>query len=120
LGILLDTKGPEIRTGKVPDEGVTLITGAQFVLDINPELGSSERVMITYDQLWQEVEVGTLILLDDGLIGLEVTNTVEGAITTVVRNGGLLKSKKGVNVPGASIQLPAITEQDIADIRFGV
>jgi len=69
LGILLDTKGPEIRTGTVPDEGVTLENGKEFVLDNNETIGSSQRVYVTYDNLWREVAVGTHILLDDGLMG---------------------------------------------------
>ncbi len=120
LGILLDTKGPEIRTGIAPDGGIQLENGQSFVLDLNEEIGSSERIFITYENLWREVSVGTHILLDDGLMDLEVTGTEEGKITTVVRNGGLLKSKKGVNVPSVSIQLPALTQKDIDDINFGL
>lgn len=121
LGILLDTKGPEIRTGIVPDEGVQLEKGQTFLLDTDLDtIGSKERVGITYTQLWQEVEPGNHILLDDGLIDLEITTIQEERITTIVQNGGLLKSKKGVNIPGVSIQLPAITEKDREDIIFGI
>ncbi|KUO62734.1 MAG: pyruvate kinase [Gracilibacter sp. BRH_c7a] len=120
LGILLDTKGPEIRTGTVPDEGVTLENGKEFVLDNNETIGSSQRVYVTYDNLWREVAVGTHILLDDGLMDLEVISVSDGKISTIVRNGGLLKSKKGVNVPDVSIQLPALTQKDIEDIEFGL
>src|SRR5690554_2617937 len=121
LGILLDTKGPEIRTGIVPDEGVQLEKGQTFLLDTDLDtIGSKERVGITYTQLWQEVEPGNHILLDDGLIDLEVTTVEEEKITTIVQNGGLLKSQKGVNIPGVSIQLPAITEKDREDIIFGI
>ena len=120
LGILLDTKGPEIRTGIVPDPGITLENGQKFVLDNDQSVGSSERVYVTYENLWREVTPGTQILLDDGLMDLEVTSTETGKITTVVRNGGVLKSKKGVNVPDVSIQLPALTQKDIDDIEFGL
>jgi pyruvate kinase len=121
LGILLDTKGPEIRTGKVPDTGVELINNALFILDTDlTTLGSSERVAITYPKLWKEVIPGTQILLDDGLIGLEVISIEEGKIKTRILNGGLLKSQKGVNVPGVSIQLPAVTQKDREDILFGI
>lgn len=121
LGILLDTKGPEIRTGMVPAMGVELKNGAFLILDteIN-SLGSSERVGITYTELWKEVKLGTHILLDDGLIDLEVASVENGKIQTLIRNGGILKSQKGVNVPGIPIQLPAVTEKDISDIRFGI
>ncbi|AGA69333.1 pyruvate kinase [Desulfitobacterium dichloroeliminans LMG P-21439] len=121
LGILLDTKGPEIRTGMVPDSGVQLNREAIFILDGDlSTLGSSERVGITYAELWKEVSQGTHILLDDGLIDLEVISVAEEKITTRIQNGGILKSKKGVNVPGVSIQLPAITEKDREDILFGL
>ncbi|WP_003540625.1 pyruvate kinase [Desulfotomaculum nigrificans] len=120
LAIILDTKGPEIRTRMVPEQGMYLCSGDTFILDTDPELGSRERVGITYRDLWQEVVPGTRILIDDGQIELEVTAVQQERITTVVRNGGLLKSQKGVNIPGVSIQLPAVTEKDIADIRFGL
>ncbi|CCO08649.1 pyruvate kinase [Desulforamulus hydrothermalis] len=120
LAIILDTKGPEIRTGMVPEQGVYLNSGATFVLDSDPAPGSPERVSITYAELWREVEPGTRILIDDGQMELEVTAVAPERITTVVLSGGLLKSQKGVNVPGASIQLPAVTAKDEADIRFGL
>lgn len=120
LGILLDTKGPEIRTGFVPDEGVTLTGGSSFILDNNQEQGSSSRVFVSYPSLWSEVIPGNHILMDDGLLDLEVVAAEEGRITTVVRNGGILKSHKGVNIPGVKIKLPALTSKDIDDIQFGL
>lgn len=121
LGILLDTKGPEIRTGIVPETGLELKKGELFTLDTDVDsIGSLERVGITYTDLWQEVKDGTHILLDDGLIDLEVVSIQKEKISTRICNEGLLKSKKGVNVPGVSIQLPAVTEKDISDIRFGI
>ncbi len=120
LAILLDTKGPEIRTLMVPEEGVVLTPGASFTLDTSEETGSPKRVGITYADLWKEVSSGTHLLLDDGLIDLEVRAVGEGVIHTVVCNEGLLKSRKGINVPGVSIQLPAVTEKDISDIQFGL
>ncbi|RNC28808.1 MAG: Pyruvate kinase [Candidatus Dichloromethanomonas elyunquensis] len=120
LGILLDTKGPEIRTGLVPDRGVTLENGHQFILDQDARLGSSQRVYVTHQNLWREVLPGTHILLDDGLLDLEVVSAADGKIVATVINGGVLKSQKGVNVPGISIQLPALTEKDIDDVNFGL
>ena len=121
LGILLDTKGPEIRTGKVPDEGITLENGAKFSLDTDlSSIGNQQRVGITYTELWQKVEIGTHILIDDGQLDLEVTSVDNQVIRTVIQNGGVLKSQKGVNVPSALIDLPAVTERDIEDIRFGI
>lgn len=120
LGILLDTKGPEIRTGMVPELGITLTNNAEFILDTKSALGSSERVGITYKELWLDVVPGTHILIDDGQLDLEVVSVQQEEIKTMVRNGGILKSQKGVNVPGVSIKLPGVTEKDIEDIRFGV
>ena len=120
LGILLDTKGPEIRTGMVPELGITLTNDAEFILDTKSALGSSERVGITYKELWLDVVPGTHILIDDGQLDLEVVSIQQEEIKTMVRNGGILKSQKGVNVPGVSIKLPGVTEKDIEDIRFGV
>ena len=120
LAILLDTKGPEVRTGMVPEEGITLENGSVFSLDTDLSLGDQQRVGITYTDLWKQVNLGTHILIDDGQIDLEVTSVDNKIIRTIIRNGGVLKSQKGVNVPGAIIDLPAVTEKDINDIRFGI
>ncbi len=120
LGILLDTKGPEIRTGMVPEEGIVLKNGSAFTLDTDLSLGDQQRVGITYTTLWKKTTPGSHILIDDGQIDLEVTSVDREIIQTIIRNGGVLKSQKGVNVPGALIDLPAVTEKDIADIRFGI
>ncbi|SDH13564.1 pyruvate kinase [Desulfosporosinus hippei] len=120
LGILLDTKGPEVRTGKVPEGGITLNNGTEFILDTDLSLGNLQRVGITYTNLWRKIEPGSHILIDDGQIDLKVTSTEENIIRTIVRNGGVLKSQKGVNAPNALIDLPAVTEKDIEDIRFGI
>lgn len=120
LGILLDTKGPEVRTGMVPEEGITLEIGREFCLDTMLNMGTLKGVSISYADLWKRVSPGTHILIDDGQLDLEVTVVENKIIQTIVRNGGILKSHKGVNVPGAPIDLPAVTEKDIADIRFGI
>ncbi|MDR1322076.1 MAG: pyruvate kinase [Gracilibacteraceae bacterium] len=120
LGILLDTKGPEIRTGLMTDDGVDLAAGQEFTLDLTDEIGSVSRVSVTYVDLWRDVKEGDSILLDDGLIELVVLSARDGEILTEVLNGGRLKSRKGVNVPNVAIQLPALTEKDRADIIFGI
>ncbi|MHB8126196.1 MAG: pyruvate kinase [Desulfitobacteriaceae bacterium] len=120
LAIILDTKGPEIRTGMVPKDGIHLQNGACYNLDLNTELGTLDRVGITYSDLWREIEPGKHILIDDGQLDLEVTKVQEGHISTIVRNGGILKSQKGVNVPEAKIRLPSVSFKDIEDIRFGI
>jgi len=120
LGILLDTKGPEIRTGVVANNGVMLENGRRFILDTDPAPGSSQRVSVSYENLWQEVQPGAHILIDDGLLDLQVSAVEHGKIVTTVVNGGILKSRKGVNIPGGSIQLPALTPKDVEDILFGL
>ena len=119
--ILLDTKGPEIRTGVLKDgQKVQLETGAAIILTTEELVGDSSRVSITYDGLVEDVVAGTVILIDDGLIGLEVEKVGDKEIFCTVINGGELGEKKGVNVPNVPIRLPAITEKDKADIKFGV
>ena len=120
IAILLDTKGPEIRTGTLVNHTpVELVRGARFVLTTNNVLGSEECVTISYQNLPNEVEPGTMILIDDGLIGLRVLRTEGTDIHCEVVDGGMLGEKKGVNVPGVDVQLPSVTEQDRADIQFG-
>lgn len=120
VAILLDTKGPEIRTGKLREEPIELIQDETITLTTEEILGDAKRISITYAQLPQDVEVGSTILIDDGLIGLRVTAVNGTEIECHIVNGGTLKSKKGVNVPGVRISLPGITEKDAADIVFGI
>lgn len=120
IAILLDTKGPEIRTGELVDhQKVMLETGGTVVLTTENVMGTADRVSITYEGLPNDVQPGSSILLDDGLIGLEVTSVDGPDITCKILNGGELSERKGVNVPGVKVGLPSVTEQDIEDIRFG-
>ncbi|MBO0421473.1 pyruvate kinase [Enterococcus plantarum] len=122
VAILLDTKGPEIRTNEMENGAITLRTGDSVRLSMTEVLGTNEKFSITYPELINDVNVGSHILLDDGLIDLEVTDIDRTAneIVTLVKNEGVLKNKKGVNVPGVSVNLPGITDKDAADIRFGI
>jgi pyruvate kinase len=120
VAILLDTKGPEIRTGKLKEEPIELIQDEKIVLTTEEILGDASRISITYPGLPKDVQIGSTILIDDGLIGLTVTNVTDTEIECRIVNGGTLKSKKGVNVPGVRISLPGITEKDAADILFGI
>ncbi|MGI2326359.1 pyruvate kinase [Planococcus sp. YIM B11945] len=122
VGILLDTKGPEIRTHQMENNSVELVTGQNIAISMTEVLGNSEMFSITYEQLIEDVAEGSIILLDDGLIELRTIkiDNEKGLIHTVVENAGTLKSKKGVNVPGVSVQLPGITEKDAQDILFGI
>ncbi|MFW8051792.1 pyruvate kinase [Vagococcus fluvialis] len=122
IALLLDTKGPEIRTNNMKDGKVELSTGDTVRISMTEVEGTKEKFSITYPELINDVVVGNHILLDDGLIDLEVLelDKENNEIVTKVLNEGTLKNKKGVNVPNVSINLPGITEKDEADIRFGI
>ena len=122
VAILLDTKGPEIRTNDMENGAITMKIGDSVRISMTEVLGTNEKFSITYPELINDVNVGSHILLDDGLIDLEVTDIDRDAneIVTVVKNEGVLKNKKGVNVPGVSVNLPGITEKEANDIRFGI
>ena len=119
--ILLDTKGPEIRTGLLKDgKKVTLQEGNTFVLTMEDIVGDDTKVSLSYKGLAEDVQQGTVILIDDGLIGLKVKEIVDQDIVCEIVHGGELGERKGVNVPNVPVRLPAITEKDKEDIKFGV
>lgn len=118
--ILLDTKGPEIRTGKLKEEPIELVQDKHIILTTEEILGDADRISVTYSNLPRDVAVGSTILIDDGLIGLTVVDIRGTEIECRIVNGGTIKSKKGVNVPGVKISLPGITEKDANDIVFGI
>ncbi|GIP20934.1 MULTISPECIES: pyruvate kinase [Paenibacillus] len=120
VAILLDTKGPEIRTGKLEVEPIELVQDEFITLTTQEILGDKNRISVTYQDLPSDVEVGSTILIDDGLIGLTVVDIQGTEIKCRIVNGGTIKSKKGVNVPGVHISLPGITEKDANDIIFGI
>jgi len=122
VAILLDTKGPEIRTHNMQNGAIELQSGDSVIISMTEVVGTKEKFSITYPGLIEDVHVGSKILLDDGLIALEVTNVDKSAneIHTKILNSGVLKNKKGVNVPGVSVNLPGITEKDRKDILFGI
>ena len=120
VGIMLDTKGPEIRLGEFKDGKSLLVEGTQFILTTEDILGDEKRASISYKGLPKDVKVGTKILLDDGLIELVVDKVKKTEIYTTVKNTGVIKTYKGVNVPDVKINLPSITKKDMDDIKFGV
>jgi pyruvate kinase len=120
VAILLDTKGPEIRTHDFENGQAELVMGAEVVLATEQVLGTAEKFSISYPGLIEDVEVGSRILIDDGLIELEVIGKEGTDIRTRVLNSGMVKNKKGVNVPNVSIKLPGITDKDKQDIIFGI
>ncbi|SCZ05377.1 pyruvate kinase [Alkaliphilus peptidifermentans] len=121
VAILLDTKGPEIRTGKFSEPEVTLQEGQKFIITTRDIMGNQDICNVSYTGLPKDVTEGNSILIDDGLVELEVTKVINDTdIECLVKNSGIVKNHKGVNVPGVKINLPAITEKDKKDIEFGI
>lgn len=120
VGLMLDTKGPEIRTGEMKGDKIQLEENNELLISKEDVEGTTEKISVSYKELAQDMEVGNRILIDDGLIELEVTEIDGDDVLTRVVNGGELGSRKGVNLPGVKVSLPALTEKDISDIRFGV
>ena len=121
IALLLDTKGPEIRTGVLKEhKKIALSDGQQFTLTTQEIEGDEQRVSITYEGLPEDVSAGSRILIDDGLIELEVVSSEGTEIVCKVLNGGELGERKGVNVPNVKVKLPGITEKDRQDILFGI
>ena len=121
IAILLDTKGPEIRTGLLENgQKVTLEEGNTFTLTSRDVVGNSSICHQTYEGLEKDVKPGNTILIDDGLIQLTVEEIKETDIICRIVNGGELGQRKGINVPNVNVKLPAITEQDKKDILFGI
>lgn len=121
VAILLDTKGPEIRTGLLKDgKKVMLEAGNDIILTTEQIEGDAQKVSISYEGLVDDVEKDQVILIDDGLIELRVKGKSGNNILCTIVNGGELGERKGVNVPNVSVKLPAITEKDKEDIKFGV
>lgn len=119
LAIMLDTKGPEIRIGKVRPEGIPLAPKQKILLVKEAVEADEHRVQLTPAQVFDNIEVGTKILIDDGYIISYVVEKNDKGILIEIQNAGLLKNQKGVNIPNARIDLPAMTKQDIDDISFG-
>ena len=121
VGIMLDTKGPEIRTKTYKDGKIEIVEGQEFILTTREVEGDEHIVSITYDGLPGDVKVGTRILIDDGLVAFEVTEIRDGTdIVCKALNGGPLSNRKSINVPGISLNMPFVSERDRADIEFGL
>ena len=121
VGIMLDTKGPEIRTKTYKDGKIEIVEGQEFILTTREVEGDENIVSITYDGLPGDVKVGTRILIDDGLVAFEVTEIRDGTdIVCKALNGGPLSNRKSINVPGISLNMPFVSERDRADIEFGL
>ncbi|HBY70621.1 MAG TPA: pyruvate kinase [Lachnospiraceae bacterium] len=121
VATLLDTKGPEIRIGTFKeDKKIQLNEGQTFTLTTNPIEGDENQVSISYPNLIYDIEVGTTVLIDDGLIEMYVTDMTPTDIICKVKNGGIISSRKGVNVPGIHLTMPYISDKDRSDILFAI
>ena len=120
VAILLDTKGPEIRTGNFDQPEVLLEEGQKFTITMKDVMGTKEMCTVSYKGLANDVVAGDTILIDDGLVGLRVNEINGDDILCTVENSGIVKNHKGVNVPGVKINLPALTDKDVSDIEFGI
>ena len=120
VATILDTKGPEIRIRNFDTKSISLEAGDTFTLTTREEVGDQTHVSVSYPKLHQEVAPGQEILSDDGLVAIRVDEIRGEDIVCTVENGGTLSANKSINIPGVHIHLPALTEKDVADIRFGV
>lgn len=121
VALMMDTKGPEIRTGSVRDDGkITLQAGGEIVLTTDVVEGDNSRLSVSYRNLPKEVKAGDHIYIADGIIDLEIREVRGSDMHCIVRNGGIFGSRKNVNVPGVKVALPAVTDKDREDILFAV
>ena len=118
--VMLDTKGPEIRIGKLEGGAAELVEGSKFTLTAREILGNAEAVSITYRELPGQIEAGTRILLDDGKLVLRAVYITESDIECEVTTGGPLKDRKGVNIPGSRLSMPYLSAADKEDLLFGI
>ena len=120
VAVLQDLQGPKIRTATFADGKVLLEPGASFALTCDDDSpGDIERVGVTYKNLYSDVKIGDILLLDDGRLSLKVSSLVGETINTTVVLGGVLSNNKGINIPDADLSIPALTDKDVEDLLFG-
>ena len=122
IAALLDTKGPEIRTGHMQDGEINLVSGNKIILSAvdEPFIGTPEKIFVNYKLLAHEVTPGQSIFIDDGALNLEVVEVNGDDVTCKIIVGGPLRDTKGINIPGADITMPALSEKDKQDIEWGI
>ncbi|MGM9917098.1 pyruvate kinase [Anaerotignum sp.] len=120
IPLILDTKGPEIRIKTFKEGKVRLEEDAQFTLTTREVEGDETIVSVTYADLPKDLQKGSRVLIDDGLIELRVDSIEDTDVHCTVINGGTVSSRKGVNLPGVKVNLPSLMEKDISDLKFGV
>jgi pyruvate kinase len=121
IGILADLQGPKLRIGEVKDGGVEIVQGHSMVITTKPCISDAKRVYITYPEFPKDVSVGDNVLIADGKLMLKVTGTDRKTeVKATVVHGGMLNSKKGVNLPNTKISMPCLTEKDLKDLKFAL
>lgn len=118
--IMLDTKGPEVRIGTFKEGKITLVAGNSFTLTTEEVEGDATRVSVTYADLPSQLKAGDRVLIDDGRLELTVRETTDTDVVCTVVTGGDVTNRKGVNIPGVHLDIPYLSERDMADLRFGV
>ena len=118
--IMLDTKGPEVRIGTFKEGKITLVPGNSFTLTTEEVEGDATRVSVTYADLPSQLKAGDRVLIDDGRLELTVRETTDTDVVCTVVTGGDVTNRKGVNIPGIHLDIPYLSERDMADLRFGV
>jgi len=118
---MLDTKGPEIRTGDFENGAIELEKDSEVIVTSREVLGNNDLIMVNYPRIAEDLQINDVILIDDGLISLSVVEVInETDLKCIVNNPGTVKNKKGVNIPNVKINLPPLTQKDIDDIHFGI
>ncbi|MDR1271904.1 MAG: pyruvate kinase [Clostridiales Family XIII bacterium] len=120
IALILDTKGPEIRTGTFEGGSAMLTEGSPFTLRTYESVGDSSGCSVSYSEIAGDVVPGSVVLIDDGLVGLTVTDIKDDEVLCRVDNGGVVSDHKSINLPGTHVNLPSLTEQDKKDILFGI
>ncbi|MCU0429275.1 MAG: pyruvate kinase [Cytophagaceae bacterium] len=120
IAMLQDLQGPKIRTDEVENNGVELVPGAKIVIQKEKILGTKERISSSYKMLTHDLQIGNVVLIDDGKIELKVVGKGKDEVTCEIVYGGILKSKKGINLPDAEVSEPSLTEKDKEDLKFGI
>jgi pyruvate kinase len=120
VGILVDLQGPKIRTGRFAEGPVTLTNGSRFVVTVDDVLGDQERVSTTYKGLPGDVRPGDMLLVDDGKVALQAVEVTATDVITEVIEGGVVSNNKGINLPGVAVSVPALSDKDEADLRWGL
>lgn len=120
IATILDTKGPEIRIGKFENDKIELKKDDIFTLTTNEVVGNENIVSISYKDLPKDIQVGAIVLIDDGLVEMTVTNLTDTDIVCTVKNDGVISNNKGINVPGTRLSMPFVSKRDREDIIFGI